>query len=194
MKRFISLLLIFLTLSTFLFAQEEDQEAAVEEDVYVYAQNGAGDQFLKINLGAVFALNFKGQLKPGGKANIGFFRFISENLALGGELAATYSISIGEKVLVMIPITFGIMYQPYIGKFEFPLYAEIGVANQTWQNIEIFPTLVTKFSAGAYYRITDSVSFGLSTDFMWIPQWFKDSSKNFNGLFETAEIGLRYHF
>ena len=194
MKRFFSLLLIFFTLSTFLFCQEEDDESVIGEDVYVYAQNGAGDQFLKINLGAIFPLNFKGQLKTGGKASIGYFRFISENLAVGGELNATYSVSIGEKVLVMLPITFGIMYQPYIGKFEFPLFAEIGVANQTWQNMEIFPTLATKFSAGVYYRITDSVSLGISTDFMWMPQWFKDSSKNFNGLFETAELGLRYHF
>ena len=86
------------------------------------------------------------------------------------------------------------MFQPYVGRFEFPLYAEIGVANETWQNMEHFPSFVTKLSAGAYFRITDSVSVGLFTDFFWIPQWFKDSSKNYNGFFETAEIGLRYHF
>ena len=196
MKRFFSLLVIFLTFSVFLFAQEEDDnnQQYDDDDVYVYAANGAGDQFLTIKLGANFPLNFKGQLKTGGIASIGYFKFFSENLAVGAELGASYNISIGEKVLVMLPITFGVMYQPYIGKFEFPLYAELGIANQTWQNMEIFPTLVTKASAGVYYRITDSISFGISTDFMWFPQWFKDSSKNFNGLFETAEIGLRYHF
>lgn len=194
MKRFFSLLIIFLTFSVFLFAQETDNNDITEDEVYVYASNGAGDQFLKINLGAIFPLNFKGQLKTGGKASIGYFKFLTENLAVGGELGATYSISIGEKVLVMIPITLGVMYQPYIGNFEFPLYAEIGMANQTWQNMEIFPSFTAKLSAGAYYRITDSVSLGISTDFLWVPEWFKDSSKNFNGLFETAEIGLRYHF
>ncbi len=193
MKRFISLLLIFLTLSTFIFAQEEGDEY-IEDDVYVYAANGEGDQLLKINLGAAFPLNFKGQLRTGGIASIGYFRFLSENLAVGGELGATYSVSIGEKVLVMIPVTFGIMYQPYIGKFEFPLTAELGLANQTWQNLEIFPSLAGKLSAGVFYRLTDSVSLGVSTDFFWIPEWFKDSSKNFNGLFETAVLGLRYHF
>ena len=194
MKRFFSLLIIFLTFSVFLFAQETDNNDITEDEVYVYASNGAGDQFLKINLGAIFPLNFKGQLKTGGKASIGYFKFLTENLAVGGELGATYSISIGEKVLVMIPITLGIMYQPYIGNFEFPLFAEIGMANQTWQNMEIFPSFTAKLSAGAYYRITDSVSLGISTDFLWVPEWFKDTSKNFNGLFETAEIGLRYHF
>ena len=193
MKRFISLLLIFLTISVFVFA-EEDDDGFDTDDVYVYSTNGAGDQFLKINLGAVFPLNFKGQLKVGGMASIGYFKFFSETLAIGGELSATYNVSIGEKILVMIPITFGGMFQPYIGKFEFPIFAQVGMASLTWQNMEYFPVLVTKLSAGTYYRITDAVSVGVSTDFMWIPQWFKNSEKNFNGLFQTAEIGLRYHF
>ena len=87
------------------------------------------------------------------------------------------------------------MFQPYVGKFEFPILAEAGFAAMTWQNLETFPTLVTKLSAGAYYRFTDSISVGLTTDFMWIPQWFiKNPSQNFNGLFETLNISLRYHF
>ena len=194
MKRFFSLVLLFLTFTYGIFAQEYDDDGFPEDDVFVYASNGAGDQFLKINLGPVFPLNFKGQLKTGGKASIGYFRFLTETLAVGGELGATYNVSIGEKVLVMIPFTFGVMFQPYVGKFEFPLYAELGIANETWQNMEIFPTMAAKLSAGAYYRLTDSISLGVSTDFFWMPQWFKDRSKNFNGLFETAEIGLRYHF
>ena len=195
MKRFISLLIIFLTLSGFVFAQDyEDNSEENYDEVYVYDSNGAGDQFLKINLGAIFPLNFDHQLKTGGEATIGYYKFLSKNLAVGGEFSATYNISIGEKVLIMLPITFGVMFQPYIGRFEFPMLAEIGVANQTWQSIEIFPTFAAKLSAGAYYRISDSISLGLSTDFLWLPEWFKDSSKNFNGLFETAAIGLRYHF
>ena len=194
MKRFFSLLLIFLTISTFIFCQEDDYDDDTYEDDYYYATNGSGDQFLKINIGANFPLNFKGQLNPGGKATIGYFRFLTGNLAIGGELNLTYNVSIGEKILVMLPFTFGVMFQPYVGKFEFPLYAEIGFGNQTWQNMEHFPSFVTKASVGAYYRITDSISFGIASDFFWVPQWFKDTSKNFNGLFETAELGLRYHF
>ncbi len=196
MKRFFSFIFIILAFSSFIFAQdnpERDEDGFLDE-VYVYDSNGAGDQFLKINLGALFPLNFKHQLQTGGEATIGYYKFLTKNLAVGGEFSATYGVSIGEKVLVMIPITFGVMFQPYIGKFEFPMFAEIGIANQTWQNLEIFPTMAAKLSAGAYYRISDSVSLGFSTDFLWIPQWFKDSSKNYNGLFETAAIGLRYHF
>ena len=152
MKRFISLLIIFLTLSGFVFAQDyEDNSEENYDEVYVYDSNGAGDQFLKINLGAIFPLNFNHQLKTGGEATIGYYKFLSKNLAVGGEFSATYNISIGEKVLIMLPITFGVMFQPYIGRFEFPMLAEIGVANQTWQSIEIFPTFAAKLSAPARF-------------------------------------------
>lgn len=197
MKRFLSFLLLFLAFSSFSFAQEyeDDIEPDYEDDVYIYDTNGAGDRFLKINLGGLFPLNFKHQLKVGGDATIGYYRFLSKYFAVGGEMSATYNQSIGEKILVMIPFTFGGMFQPYVGKFEFPMFAEIGFAAQTWQNMETFPTLITKLSAGAYYRFSDSISVGLSTDFIWIPQWFiKEPSHNFNGLFETLNIGLRYHF
>lgn len=195
MKRFLFLLLIFSTLSFSIFAQDDGyNDEDIYDDVYVYDSNGAGDRFLKIGIGALFPLNFHNQLKTGGEVTIGFYRFISKTIAIGGEFTPTYNQTIGDKILVMFPFTVGVMFQPYIGKFEFPLYAELGLANQTWQNMEIFPTLVTKLSAGAYYRITDAISFGFSTEFMWIPEWFEDSSKNFNGLFETAAINLRYHF
>jgi len=195
MKRLFFLLVLLSAFSIPLFAQDSDtgDEDSLDE-VYVYDPNGAGDRFLKINIGALFPLNFDHQLKAGGEITIGYYQFVSKTLALGGEFSPTYNQSIGEKILVMFPITAGVLFQPYIGKFEFPLQAELGFANQTWQNMEIFPVLVTKLSAGAYYRISDSISLGFSTDFMWMPQWFKDSSKNFNGLFQTAAINLRYHF
>ena len=197
MKRLFFLLLILSTFSIHLFAQDanEPDEYPQDDDVYIYDSNGAGDRFVKINLGAIFPLNFKKQLKIGGDATLGFYKFFTKDFAFGGELSITYNQSIGEKILISIPLTLGIMYQPTIGNFEFPLFAEVGLASQTWQNIEFFPALTTKVSAGAYYRFTDAISVGLMTDFMWIPQWvFKDPSKNYHGLFETATIGLRYHF
>ena len=196
MKRFLFLLIILCTFSASLFCQTEtDEDDSTYDEVYVYDANGAGDKLLKIGIGALFPLNFQNQLKVGGEFTIGYYQFLSKTLAVGGEFTPTYNPTIGEKVLVMFPITVGIMFQPYIGRFEFPLLAEVGIANQTWQNMEIFPTLATKLSAGAYFRISDTISLGFVTDFMWIPEWFiKDPSKNFNGLFETASISLRYHF
>ena len=57
-----------------------------------------------------------------------------------------------------------------------------------------FEKPIEKFKNGNYKLKPGIVYLCFSTDFLWIPQWFKDSSKNYNGLFETAAIGLRYHF
>ena len=63
MKRFISTILLLLITSAAVFAQYD--EGDVYEDDYVYEQNGAGDQFIKINLNVQIPLNFNGQLHTG---------------------------------------------------------------------------------------------------------------------------------
>jgi len=57
-----------------------------------------------------------------------------------------------------------------------------------------FPSLAAKAYAGAYYRFSEGWSLGINTSAYWIPQWFSDSSKNYNGVFATAGLSARYHF
>lgn len=191
MKRFFSTILLLLICSTAIFAQEQGDEY---DDGYVYEQNGNGDQFLKINLGLQIPLNFQGQLNKGGSFNIGYYRFINGWLALGGEAGVSYDISIGSKVLVVVPITFSALFQPTFNKFEFPIYVDIGMSYETWQNINYFPAFTAKLSLGAYYRLNEMCSFGLSFDYFFIPETYEDSSKNFVGNFLGIKIGARYHF
>lgn len=191
MKRFISTILLLLITSTAIFAQTEGD---VYEDDYVYEQNGAGDQFIKINLNVQIPLNFDGQLYTGGAIELGYYRFLNSWLAVGGELNASYNVSIGNKVLVMLPILGGVMFQPTYDKFEFPIFVNIGMGYETWQNIDYFPSLVFKLSGGAYYRLNEICSFGLNMDYMLMPQFFEDSSQNFAANFLSLSIGARYHF
>lgn len=193
-KKIIFAIFAMFFLSANIFSQETDEYPDEYDDGYVYTQNGKGDQFIKMNLAGFFPLNFDGQLYVGGAASLGYYRFLNSWLALGGEVTATYNISIGEKILVMLPITFGAMFQPVFGKFEFPVIINAGIGYETWQNKNYFPSFAFKGTAGAFYRFSESWSAGLSSSFMWIPQWYKDSSKNKNGLFLTAELGVRYHF
>ena len=186
MKRFLTILTALLILSgTAITAQEQGDEY---DDGYIYKNNGAGDNFLKLNLGALFPLNFDGHLLPGGIAEVGYYRFFSEWFAVGGEFSATYNLSIGNKTLVMLPITGGVMFQPAIGNFEFPIYLNAGIGYETWQNINYFPSFVLKGSGGVYYRINDMISLGGASTFIWVPQ------KEKSGSFLTATIGIRYHF
>ena len=193
MKRFISILFMISLCATAVFAQDSEQSEKTE-DGYVYEQNGAGDKSLKISLLATFPLNFNGQLYVGGAAKIGYYQFLSKTLAVGGEAIVSYNVSVGEKPLITVPITFGGMFQPYYRQFEFPITFGIGFSSMSCQGMSYFPAFTMKAGAGAFYRITESWSAGITGSAMWIPQWYSDPSLNDNGFFATASISARYHF
>jgi len=205
MKRIISILSAILLLSAFAFAGDDSTEGDEYDDGFVYEQNGAGDQFIKIDLGANFPLNFGSQLNVGGMVSIGYYRFLNQYLALGGDVLIGYNVSIGKKPLFEVPVTFGVMYQPYIGRFEFPLALNLGIATVSCQSMTYFPAFTAKFTGGAYYRITETWSFGLSTTTYWVPQLFwigeinsKDNPykgyKADQAWFTSACLTVRYHF
>ena len=86
MKRFISILSVILLFSAAVFADEYFDDDEEYDDGYVYEQNGTGDQFLKIDLGANFPLNFGSQLYVGGLVSIGYYKFLDQYFALGGDV------------------------------------------------------------------------------------------------------------
>lgn len=200
MKRILSLLLVFTLLAGTIFAQD-DSGPDIYEDDYEYLQNGPGDQFLKVELGALFPLNFDGKLWPGVQATIGYYRFLNTWLALGGELSVSSQFSIGNKALFMVPLTLGAMFQPCIGKFEFPIFIGAGIADETWANATYFPAFAFKAEVGAFYRWTEAWSFGISSYFMTIGEWSNklkendtNTDKTFTGMFQTVSLCARYHF
>ena len=193
MKRFISILFSLILCTSALFSQDYNDEDEYD-DGYVYEQNGAGDQFLKIDMGASFPLNFGNKLYVGAAASIGYYYFLSNNFAVGGDLILGYNLSIGKKPLVTVPVTFGLLYQPYIGKFEFPFMLNVGFATVSCQQLTYFPALAVKTTAGVFYRWSESWSFGLSAQAYWIPLWYTNSIYNDNGLFTTVDLSVRYHF
>ena len=164
------------------------------DDGFVYEQNGAGDQFIKVDLGANFPLNFGSQLKIGGLVSLGYYRFLNQYFAVGGDLILGYNLSIGKKPLFSVPVTFGVMYQPYVGKFEFPVSLGIGFASTALLDKNYFPSLAGKVSAGVYYRISETWSFGLTSNTSIIPHWFIDEpKKNDVGIFTSINVSVRYH-
>ena len=192
MKRLLTILLMSLTLfSTSLFADEQGDEY---DDGYVYTQNGKGDRMFKFGLQGFAPLNFGKQLYFGGAVNLGFYQFLNSWLAIGGETNFSYNVSIGNKILITAPITFGVIAQPTAGKLEFPLSAGVGIGYETWQSMQYFPSFVGRVNAGVYYRFNEAFSLGSEATFFWIPQWVADPRQNYNGLFLSVSIGARYHF
>lgn len=192
MKRFISILSVILLLSAAVFADDSDGGDEYD-DGFVYEQNGTGDQFLKIDLGVNFPLNFGSQLKVGGLVSVGYYKFLNQYWAFGGDLLVSYNLSVGNKPLFIVPITLGVMYQPYIGKFEFPMSLSIGISTVSCQSMTYFPGFAARFTAGAYYRFSETWSFGLTTTTYWIPQWIWGKAAD-NGFFTSAGLTVRYHF
>ena len=195
MKRFISIVISLILCTTAVFAQDTyEDDDDVYDDGYVYEQNGIGDRFLKFDLGANFPMNFGNQLYIGAAANVGFYYFLSNYFAIGGDVLLSYNLSVGKKPLVTIPVTFGAIFQPYIGKFEFPITLNAGFATVTCQQMTYFPALALKGSAGVYYRWSETWSFGIEAHGYWIPQWYTNANYNDNGIFTSAALSVRYHF
>lgn len=209
MKRIFFIVSLFLILTVPLFAKakdknppESDENGDEKEEVqdFSYTINGKGDQFIKIALMPNFPLNFggipDGQMYVGGAAQLGYFRFLNSWLALGGELMVGYNPTIGSNSFVYVPITFGVLFQPRVWKFEFPIIQSIGMAFETCANKKYFPGFVTKTEAGAYFRMNDSWSFGLGCEFLYLPEWNPSTkgADNDYGLFMTIVVGARYHF
>lgn len=189
MKKIFALLCIFFVCSAFVFADEQGDEY---DDDYTYELYGAGDQFLKIGLIPFIPLNFGGKVHVGGAAEIGYYRFLNNWLAIGGDVSFSFNMTIGSNTLTLIPIVFGVTMQPSIKKIDIPIQLGIGIAYESAQNANYFPGFVMKAEVGAYYRVIESWSFGLFCGFYWFPQWTKTT--NDNGLFLAPAITARYHF
>ena len=199
MKRFLISISILLISICPIFAQSEEEPAAPAEN-FSYAQNDKGDQFIKIGVMPNFPLNFEDKLYIGGAVQLGYYRFLNTWFAVGGELMAGYNLTLGSNIFTFVPITGGVMFQPSIWKFEFPVTLSTGMTFRTYNNKKRFPDPVFKAEAGAFFRIAESWSFGLSGEFLYLPEWwYKDTSNNMifqneNGLFVQATISARYHF
>ena len=192
MKRLLTLLTVLLVFSGIAFAQEEGD---FYDDGYIYEQNGAGDQFIKADLYAHFPLNFKNKLYVGGGFSIGYYRFLTSLLSVGAELSPSYNISIGHKSLITVPITIGAIFQPYINNFEFPIGLSLGISSSTFENtFTYFPAFTAKAYIGAFYRINDTWSAGVSGSATWIAQWTDPSEESYHGIFASAGLSIRYHF
>ena len=174
----------------------QDEENVVRKEDDVYKMNGKGDQFIKIGLMPNFPLNFGDSLYIGGAAQRGYYRFLTGWFGVGGELMAGYNPTLGSNVLTFVPITVGVMLQPAVWKFEFPVFFSAGVAFETCSNKKYFPGFAGKIEAGAFYRITEGWSAGITGQWLYLGEWYTDT-KNADsdyGMFMQASVSARYHF
>lgn len=207
MKRVIAALCGFLLLTTTVFAQDDsdENETVNEKHDVSFNLNQPGDQFINIALMATFPMNFggsfplyrTGKLNTGGAGMLGYHRFLTSWFALGADINFGYNPTIGNNIFTYVPIMVNMTVQPWFKRLEFPVTLGVGAAMESYLSRTYFPGLVLKGSAGAFWRVTPSWSFGLSYDFMYMPQWYqKEDKRQYNdyGIFSSIQLGARYHF
>ena len=121
MKRFLAFLILLLTFSFVLIAQEsevpsestqpensevpaeapKEPEIQTDED-YVFKMNQPGDWFIKVAVNGGFPIQ-PNTMNFGLDLNLGFYYFFADFFALGGNIAFAYNPTVGEKVFYCIP-------------------------------------------------------------------------------------------
>ena len=184
---------------------EEIQDKHEKEDQVEVVYNSnvqAGDQYIRISLGAVAPLSFgnpftDGKMHIGGVGTLGYHRFITDSIAVGGDASFGSCTTIGGNIFNFVPILGTVTYQPHLGNFEFPLTLGLGFAWETYSGKTYWPGLVVKPQAGVHYRITGNWSLGGDLSYLWMPQFNKlydDTKENKFGQFLNLDIAARYYF
>jgi hypothetical protein len=133
-------------------------------------------------------------LDLGGSLSFYYQYFIAPSLALGGNLSGSYSGTIGDSSVFIVPIGATISYWWTKLPFEFSVLGEIGGYIIRYNSDGIISPFA-KAGGGAYYRLTPSWSVGLQAYFWFLPEIHYGNYTNldaFAGIIETS-IGAIYH-
>ncbi len=183
--------LVFTMLSVPLVAQETQEEA--NEAPVVYEMNQSGDQFIALKLNLDIPYKPFGNLKTGGSGSLGYHRFITNDITLGGNVSFAYNQTLGSNVFYFVPIMFTTTYQFEIGSWEIPISLEVGGAFENYLDRMYFGLAIRPEIAG-YYRFNTDWSFGMHTGLYILPQWYENSEYNYTGIIHDIGLSVRYHF
>jgi len=186
---------------------EDDGSGESDWNRYIPDLYSKGDQTFTISAGTIFPIVFLNNGKVithnftppvGGVGTLAYSRFLSPNFFLGGELEVKFNYTLGQNAVFIIPIGLRVGWQFVFRRFEFPLYAVIGMAPQKYLDLGYFG-MYLKGAGSAYYRFNPNWSFGLSADWNWYPQWpMKDGKRTPDKDMYANIIGValsaRYHF
>jgi hypothetical protein len=200
-KAGILLLLLFTCLPFLLFAQEEDEEEP-EWDYYYDDIHSRGDQTFIISLGTIFPTVFMNnghkiahKFSPpiGGTASLSYHYYFKPNIFFGGEAGGMFVPTLGGNTLYLILLGVKGGYQFNYRKFEFPVSLGLGVSWHRYLSMGYFGPYL-KFGGAAFYRFSNSWSFGINSNWYWLPEWTKVKSENVHGNMLDITLCARYHF
>jgi len=186
---------------------DDDQTESDYRNIYIPDKYSKGDQTVTISLGAVFPAVFLNNgdiidhnITPpvGLVLSLAYSYFLGPHFFLGGEVGFMSAFTLNKNAVFIIPIGLRAGWQFVIRRFEFPLYAAIGMAPQKYLDLGYFGMYLKGALAG-FFRFNPHWSFGLSADWNWFPQWPKKDGKptpekNIDANIIGVTLSARYHF
>ncbi len=171
-----------------------------------YDHHVAGDRSLTIQLGPMFPLAFQtwgGKTAPtnltiGGTLGVDLDFYLNDNLRLGAGLGGMASTGPNNFTLFLVPITLRATWEFKIYPFSFPVGLGAGFSFTNYQTSTSFDPILIP-TAGAYWNVTPSWSFGLDAS-PWIlfqsylPGGSIPASDSRIAYFADVTLGAIYHF
>ncbi len=194
MKRICALLLSFCICFSAAAAQEAESEGQSDQgqEEFVYKMNQKNDWFVRLG-GSVYLPITPVNLKLGMDLNLGFYTFLAENFAIGGDGNMTYAVTAGDNIYFSVPIMARAMYQFSVKNIEIPLSLGAGVAIQTYLERYYFGLIVNP-EVGFFYRFRTDWSAGIHCGINILPQWYENTEYNRTGYILDTGVSVRYHF
>jgi len=201
MRKAAAFLLILLFGFTLLYAQEKEPPDG-NWDIYVQDSYTRGDQTFNVSLGTISPTIFLNNGKKinsnfdppvGGAGNLSYNYFFNSHIYVGGEVGGSFNSTLGNNMYYSILLGAKTGYQFYYWRLEFPVNLSVGMIWHRYLNFKYYG-LYMKFGGSAYFRFNSDWSFGLSSNWYWLPQWTDDHSKNVDGNMIDIQLTARYHF
>jgi hypothetical protein len=160
-----------------------------------------GDQTFNISLGILIPLFFtdlSGNAIPnkvmlGGAGALAYTYFLDSYWFVGGILEGSFSQTLGENFLYLIPIGFTLGYQIIYKRFEFPFSITAGGMTEQYLTYSLWGPFV-KPQASAFFRYNSDWSFGLNAAWWLVPQVTNTRERDSTGNFFEITLCARYHF
>lgn len=130
---------------------------------------------------------------PGPSLGIAYHYALGPALEAGADTGFALFESKSGQAFIMVPLTAMCRWTPTMGSFEFSLGGGAGIAYSRFNGVSNVDPLAD-LALGAGYRLTTSVTIGLSLDNLVLLQVFhQDSSQNCIGYFPRIGFFGAYH-
>ena len=185
-------------------AQEEAETAPAASDDFVPTY-GLGDQMLSLNLGLFIPLFYSGgpdgtedaNLTLGGTGHLMWSSFLSNNLAVGGELGGMFAFTPNDNTLFMVPLAARISYFLRAYPFEFPISLAAGFNFSRYRD-SFKSDFILIPGAGFYWNFNTEWAFGFDARYWWVPQVYgggePPSDDTRFGNFMATTLSVLYRF